>query len=96
MGLRPTPAFVTRTVKASDLHLRVILDLNLVTGIPPLLKAGMEEAQKVLPEGSVSGYEVGNEPDLYNRRFWLRPTHPFRPHEVALQRDHAANIRRRL
>jgi hypothetical protein len=83
-----TPAFVARTVKVvSDLHLRVILDLNLVTGIPPLLKAGVEEAQKVLPRGSVIGYEVGNEPDLYNRRFWLRTTRSSRPHQVGLPRE---------
>jgi hypothetical protein len=60
-----TPGFIARTVSVvRERHLRVILDLNLVTAVRKLLIAGVEEAQKVMPRGSIMGYEIGNEPDL--------------------------------
>jgi hypothetical protein len=80
-----TPGFIARTVNVvRKLHLRVILDLNLVTAVPKLLIAGVEEAQKVMPPGSVMGYEIGNEPDLYNRAFWSQVTRSHRPRVVVL------------
>jgi hypothetical protein len=52
--------------------LHVILDLNLVTGNPVLAAAWAQEAETVMPRGSIVGFEVGNEPDLYQRSIWLR------------------------
>jgi hypothetical protein len=67
-----TPAFVSRTARiVREMHLRVILDLNLVTGTPLLAAAWAREALAEMPRGSVIGFEVGNEPDLYDRAFWL-------------------------
>jgi hypothetical protein len=83
-----TPAFIAHTVSVvREFHLRVILDLNLVTGIRKLLIDGVDEAQKVMPPGSIIGYEIGNEPDLYNRTFWLGVTRPQRPRQVVLPPD---------
>jgi hypothetical protein len=70
-----TTAFVQRTaavVRSMKLH--VILDLNLVTGNSRLAAAWAREAETVMPKGSVVGFEVGNEPDLYERSIWLRLT----------------------
>jgi hypothetical protein len=70
-----TTAFVQRTaavVRSMKLH--VILDLNLVTGNPGLAAAWAREAETVMPKGSIVGFEVGNEPDLYERSIWLRLT----------------------
>ncbi len=67
-----TPAWVregARLVRAA--HLRVIVDLNLVTGTA--LEAGQWARQTLagLPRHSVAGFEIGNEPDVYDRTFWL-------------------------
>ena len=70
-----TPAFAQRTatiVRSMGLH--VIFDLNLVTGTPGLAAAWAREAETVMPRGSVVGFEVGNEPDLYERAIWMRLT----------------------
>jgi hypothetical protein len=47
----------------------VILDLNLVTSTPRLAGAWAKEAEAVMPRGSIVGFEIGNEPDLYTRTF---------------------------
>lgn len=52
-------------------HLRVILDLNLVTGTPQLASVWARKTLDGMPRGSVIGFEIGNEPDIYNRAFWL-------------------------
>ena len=51
---------------------RVIIDLNLVTGSAPLAAELAREAEVALPLGSIAGFEVGNEPDIYDHRYWAR------------------------
>ncbi len=75
-----TPAYIVRTarvVRAMRLH--VILDLNLVTGTPQLAGAWARQAADTLPRGSILGFEIGNEPDLYGRAYWQQAIggHPF-------------------
>ncbi len=70
-----TPAFIARTSKiVKEMRLRVILDLNLVTSTPLLAAAWAREAEAQLPKGSIIGFEIGNEPDLYDRSFWFFAT----------------------
>jgi hypothetical protein len=70
-----TPAFVVRTARVvRELRLHVILDLNLVTSTPRLAGAWAKEAEALMPRGSIVGFEIGNEPDLYTRTFWLATT----------------------
>ncbi len=52
------------------LALRVILDLNLVTGSRLTAAAWARAAVARLPSHSVIGFEVGNEPDIYSHHFW--------------------------
>jgi hypothetical protein len=59
-------------------HLRVILDLNLITGAPRLAAAWARDAEARLPRGSILGFEVGNEPDLYDYAFWRGVTRGIR------------------
>lgn len=54
----------------------MILDLNLITANPQLAGAWAREAERGFPRGSIVGFEVGNEPDIYDRRFWLEHTDP--------------------
>jgi hypothetical protein len=51
---------------------RELLDLNLVTDLPEMAALWARAAQEQLPQGSISGYEIGNEPDLYNPSYWSR------------------------
>jgi hypothetical protein len=53
------------------LHARLILDLNLLTDTPAMARRWARAATTQLPGGSVADYEIGNEPDLYTRRFWV-------------------------
>ncbi len=48
----------------------MILDLNLVTDTPLTASQWAGVAYRALPAGSLAGFEVGNEPDLYARRYW--------------------------
>jgi hypothetical protein len=50
---------------------RLILDLNLITDTPVLAAKVAVAAQNELPAGTVVAFEIGNEPDLYNRAYWL-------------------------
>ena len=60
-----TPAFITRTARiVKEMRLRVILDLNLITGNPQLAGAWAAIAHAAFPPGSILGFEIGNEPDL--------------------------------
>jgi hypothetical protein len=83
-----TSGFVQRTAQVvRSMNLRVILDLNLVTGTPRLAAAWAREAETVMPRGSIVGFEVGNEPDLYERSVWMRitgasPSTPLLPHDI--------------
>ncbi len=52
-------------------HLRVILDMNLITGSPLEAARLARAAEEALPRRSIVGFEIGNEPDIYSRRDWL-------------------------
>ncbi|HZE05517.1 MAG TPA: glycosyl hydrolase family 79 C-terminal domain-containing protein [Solirubrobacteraceae bacterium] len=56
------------------LRLRLILDLNLITGSPAQAAQWAQAADKALPKGSILAFEVGNEPDIYSRAAWLAVT----------------------
>ncbi len=67
-----TPGWVTRTARVvRRLHLRVIIDLNTVTSTPRLAADWADAAVDRLPRGSIIGFEIGNEPDVYARDFWI-------------------------
>jgi hypothetical protein len=68
-----TPRYLAR-VRGLVLRDRVklIVDLNLVTDTPLTAAAWAHAAETALPHGSIVGFEVGNEPDLYSRRYWVR------------------------
>ena len=51
--------------------LRVILDMNLVTGSPLGAAEWTRAARATLPHRSLVGLEIGNEPDIYDRTFWI-------------------------
>ena len=67
-----TPAFLARlkTLVRRD-HVRLIVDLNLVTDTPLTAATWARAAETSLPRGSIVGFEVGNEPDIYNRSYWV-------------------------
>ncbi|MGI9183927.1 MAG: hypothetical protein ACR2GZ_03025 [Solirubrobacteraceae bacterium] len=74
-ALRLTPAWTnvaTRLVRR--LGLRLILDLNLVTNTPATAARWARAAARRLPRGSITGFEVGNEPDIYSHTFWAAMT----------------------
>ena len=56
-------------VRAADL--RLIVDLDLVTGDPARAAQWARQVMLRMPHHSVAGFEIGNEPDIYDRRFWL-------------------------
>jgi hypothetical protein len=49
---------------------RLTLDLNLVTGSPGVAARWASVAYRKLPRGALAGFEIGNEPDIYSRRYW--------------------------
>ncbi len=53
-------------------RLRTLIDLNLVTGSPWLDATWARAAKAYLPAGSIAGFEIGNEPDLYDHRYWMQ------------------------
>ncbi len=55
----------------NGLGARVILDLNLVTGSPSAAANLVAAARMNLPQRAIADLEIGNEPDLYDRRYWL-------------------------
>jgi hypothetical protein len=59
-------------------RLQVILDLNLAVHSPALAASFARAAAAALPAGSLAGFEIGNEPDLY----W---------HQPGLQRERIAS-----
>ena len=68
-----TPTIISNTARVvRAMRLKVILDLNLATGTPLLARNWVREAEAALPGGSILGFEIGNEPDRYNRGFWRR------------------------
>lgn len=66
------------------LHARLIFDLNLVADTPAMAVRWARAAMADLPRGSLLDYEVGNEPDLYVRRYWTSVFSPFAPLVKAL------------
>jgi hypothetical protein len=50
------------------------VDLNLLTDTPLTAAAWAHAAETSLPHGSIVGFEIGNEPDLYERRYWVDMT----------------------
>ncbi len=67
-----TPAFLTRleALVRRD-RVRLIVDLNLVTDTPLTAATWARAAETSLPRGSIIGFEVGNEPDIYDRSYWV-------------------------
>jgi hypothetical protein len=55
----------------SDTGARVILDLNLITATPQTASLWAQTAEAQFPRGSILGFEIGNEPDIYSRDDWL-------------------------
>jgi hypothetical protein len=49
---------------------RTLLDLNLVTDLPQMAGLWARAAEMQLPSGAIVGYEIGNEPDLYDPLYW--------------------------
>src|SRR5947209_1806964 len=49
---------------------RLILDLNLVTATPAVAGRWAKVAEAALPRHSITGFEIGNEPDLYSQTLW--------------------------
>lgn len=69
--LTPTWLARLRSLVRQD-RLRLIVDLNLVTDTPLTAVAFARAAEAELPHGSIVAFEIGNEPDLYSRRYWVR------------------------
>jgi hypothetical protein len=67
-----TPAFLRQlnSVVRRD-RIRLIIDLNLVTDTPFTAATWAHAAETSLPRGSVVGFEIGNEPDIYERSYWM-------------------------
>ncbi|HEY5428581.1 MAG TPA: hypothetical protein VIK04_05640 [Solirubrobacteraceae bacterium] len=63
---------VSRIVHRS--HVRLILDLNLVTASPRNATRRASTAVAKLPHGSILGFEIGNEPDIYSQTVWQSTT----------------------
>jgi hypothetical protein len=72
-----TPAWLraARTV-VRRAGVRLILDLNLITSSPAAASVWARAAQADLPKGSIAGFEIGNEPDIYSRAFWVTRLSP--------------------
>jgi hypothetical protein len=70
-----TPRWLRRTSRVvRRVGVRLILDLNLVTDSPPIAALWAQTAETDLPRGSIVGFEIGNEPDIYSRLYWLAVT----------------------
>jgi Glycosyl hydrolase family 79 C-terminal beta domain len=68
-----TPAWLKQTsALVRSAHVRLILDLNLVTASPAISAEWADAAEDALPPESIAGFEIGNEPDLYSRKVWIR------------------------
>jgi hypothetical protein len=70
-----TPSFLARlnALVRRD-RVKLIIDLNLVTDTPLTAAEWARAAETALPHGSIVGFEIGNEPDLYLRRYWVATT----------------------
>jgi hypothetical protein len=83
-----TPSYLARlrALVQRD-RVKLIVDLNLLTDTPFTAAAWARAAETALPRGSIVGFEVGNEPDLYSRRYWanLIAGSPFDTRAVPLE-----------
>jgi hypothetical protein len=79
-GLRRMPQWVFRlrpdwlrltNALVRSYSVRLILDLNLVTASPLRAAAWARAAEAKLQPGSIAAFEIGNEPDIYDRPYWL-------------------------
>jgi len=71
-----TPRWIRRTARVvRENHLRVIIDLNAITGNARLAAAWAREAEHEFPRHSIIGFEIGNEPDLYARSAFTTHLH---------------------
>lgn len=67
-----TPAWLRQTrILVRRARVRLILDLNLITGSPLRAAQWARAAEANLPGGAIAGFEIGNEADIYSRRYWL-------------------------
>ncbi|MGH8860499.1 MAG: hypothetical protein ACRDVG_04565, partial [Jatrophihabitantaceae bacterium] len=66
-----TPTFLSqlRSLVKKD-PVKLIVDLNLITDTPLTAATWARAAETSLPRGSIIGFEVGNEPDLYTHSYW--------------------------
>jgi hypothetical protein len=70
-----TPSWLQQTSQiVNQTDVKLILDLNLVTSTPALGARWAKTAVARLPRGSITAFEVGNEPDIYSRSAWRRIT----------------------
>jgi hypothetical protein len=63
--------FAHMSALVRDVSARLILDLNLVTDLPRMAGLWADAAIDELPRGTVAGFEIGNEPDLYRHSYWM-------------------------
>ena len=80
-----TPRWFAQTRQLVDrTGARVILDLNTITGTVSDAEGLVRAAENRLPRGSIIGFEIGNESDLYLRAYWLDTIeHPWADAAVA-------------
>ena len=65
-----TPGYLARLKALVERdRVKLIVDLNLVTDTPVVAATWARAAETSL-HGSIIGFEIGNEPDLYVRRYW--------------------------
>lgn len=70
-----TPGYLARLRALVERdRVKLIVDLNLLTDTPFTAAAWARAAETSLPHGSIAGFEIGNEPDLYERRYWADMT----------------------
>jgi hypothetical protein len=82
-----TPGLVERTARlVRRAGIRLILDLNLITGSSTIAAQWARAAERLLPRKSIVGFEVGNEPDLYAHWYWLATIGRTRSVEAMLPR----------
>ncbi len=80
-----TPRWFAQTRQLVDrTGARLILDLNTITGTLSDAEGLVRAAESRLPRGSIIGFEIGNESDLYLRDYWLDTIeHPWADSAVA-------------
>ena len=67
-----TPAWLQAARKVvRRAGVRLMLDLNLITDSPSAASVWARAAEADLPRASIAGFEIGNEPDIYSRSFWV-------------------------